>query len=120
MAGFHRFVETLQIEPEIVDRKDARIAGRLKGEIVLDGVTFSYDSDKSIFKDISLRIAPGETVALVGPSGAGKTTICNLIPRFYDIQEGSIRIDGIDIRDFTQRSLRQNIGIVQQLSLIHI
>ena len=114
MAGFHRFVETLQIEPEIVDRKDARIAGRLKGEIVLDGVTFSYDSDKSIFKDISLRIAPGETVALVGPSGAGKTTICNLIPRFYDIQEGSIRIDGIDIRDFTQRSLRQNIGIVQQ------
>ncbi len=114
MAGFHRFVETLQIEPEIVDRKDARIAGRLKGEIVLDGVTFSYDSDKSIFKDISLRIAPGETVALVGPSGAGKTTICNLIPRFYDIQKGSIRIDGTDIRDFTQRSLRQNIGIVQQ------
>ena len=114
MAGFHRFVETLQIEPEIVDKKEARAAGRLKGEIALDGVTFSYDSDRSIFKDISLCIAPGETVALVGPSGAGKTTICNLIPRFYDIQKGSIRIDGTDIRDFTQRSLRQNIGIVQQ------
>ncbi len=114
MAGFHRFMETLQIEPEIVDRKDARQAGRLRGEIVFDRVTFSYNRDKSIFQDISLRIAPGETVALVGPSGAGKTTICNLIPRFYDIQKGSIKIDGIDIRDFTQRSLRQNIGIVQQ------
>lgn len=114
MAGFHRFVETLQIEPDIVDRKQARAAGRLEGEIVFDDVTFSYDRNKSIFKDISLRIAPGETVALVGPSGAGKTTICNLIPRFYDVQEGRIIIDGTDIRDFTQRSLRQNIGIVQQ------
>ncbi|NLA10872.1 MAG: ABC transporter ATP-binding protein [Firmicutes bacterium] len=114
MAGFHRFVETLQIEPDIVDRKQARSAGRLAGEIVFDDVTFSYDRNKSIFKDISLRIAPGETVALVGPSGAGKTTICNLIPRFYDVQEGRILIDGTDIRDFTQRSLRQNIGIVQQ------
>ncbi len=114
MAGFHRFVETLQIEPDIVDRREARVAGRLQGEIVFDRVTFSYDRNKSIFQDISLRIAPGETVALVGPSGAGKTTICNLIPRFYDIQKGTILIDGTDIRDFTQRSLRQNIGIVQQ------
>ncbi|MGB3914668.1 MAG: ABC transporter ATP-binding protein [Dethiobacteria bacterium] len=114
MAGFHRFVETLQIEPEIVDHKEARPAGRLKGEIVFDNVTFSYNRDKNILEDISLRIAPGETVALVGPSGAGKTTLCNLIPRFYDVQKGSIKIDGTDIRDFTQRSLRQNIGIVQQ------
>ncbi|MGB4181932.1 MAG: ABC transporter ATP-binding protein [Dethiobacteria bacterium] len=114
MAGFHRFVETLQIEPEIVDHKEARPAGRLKGEIVFDNVTFSYNRDKNILEDISLRIAPGETVALVGPSGAGKTTLCNLIPRFYDLQKGSIKIDGTDIRDFTQRSLRQNIGIVQQ------
>lgn len=114
MAGFHRFVETLRIEPEIVDKRDARRADRLKGEIVFDGVTFSYDSDKSIFQDVSLCIAPGETVALVGPSGAGKTTLCNLIPRFYDIQQGSIRIDGTDIRNYTQRSLRRNIGIVQQ------
>ncbi|NLA26582.1 MAG: ABC transporter ATP-binding protein [Firmicutes bacterium] len=114
MAGFHRFVETLQIEPDIVDKKDARRADRLRGEISFEGVTFSYDRDKSIFQDVSLSIAPGETVALVGPSGTGKTTICNLIPRFYDIQKGSIKIDGTDIRDFTQRSLRQNIGIVQQ------
>ncbi len=114
MAGFHRFVETLELKPEIVDKKEARPAGRLKGEIVFDQVTFSYDRDKNILKKISLRIAPGETVALVGPSGAGKTTLCNLIPRFYDIQSGSIRIDGVDIRDLQQRSLRQNIGIVQQ------
>ena len=91
MAGFHRFVETLQIEPEIVDHKEARPAGRLKGEIVFDNVTFSYNRDKNILEDISLRIAPGETVALVGPSGAGKTTLCNLIPRFYDLQKGSIK-----------------------------
>jgi ATP-binding cassette subfamily B protein len=114
MAGFHRFVETLDVEPEIIDKKEARQAGRLEGEIVFDGVTFSYNGDKNIIESTSLHIAPGETVALVGPSGAGKTTICNLIPRFYDIQGGNIRIDGTDIRDFTQRSLRQNIGIVQQ------
>lgn len=81
---------------------------------MLDRVTFSYKQDEHILKDISLHIAPGETVALVGPSGAGKTTLCNLIPRFYDIQGGSIKIDGIDIRKFQQRSLRRNIGIVQQ------
>ncbi len=114
MAGFHRFVETLEVEPEIVDKKGARQAGRLDGEIVLDNVTFSYNRDKNIIENASLRIAPGETVALVGPSGAGKTTICNLIPRFYDIQGGNIYLDGTDIRNFTQRSLRQNIGIVQQ------
>lgn len=114
MAGFHRFAETLMIEPEIVDKSNARPAGRLQGKIVFDRVTFSYNQDKDILKDISLHVAPGETVALVGPSGVGKTTLCNLIPRFYDIQTGSISIDGVDIRNFQQRSLRQNIGIVQQ------
>ncbi len=92
MAGFHRFVETLELKPEIVDRKDARLAGRLRGEIVFEGVTFSYNRDKNVLKDISLRIVPGETVALVG----------------------SIKVDGVDIRDFKQRSLRKNIGIMQQ------
>ncbi|NLJ55604.1 MAG: ABC transporter ATP-binding protein [Firmicutes bacterium] len=114
MAGFHRFIETLQVEPEISDRKGARRAGRLQGEVVFDNVTFGYNPEKMIITDVNLRIAPGETVALVGPSGAGKTTICNLIPRFYDLQQGGILIDGTDIRDYTQRSLRQNIGIVQQ------
>ena len=114
MAGFHRFLETLKVEPEIVDKKGARRAGRLHGEIVFEDVTFGYSRDNNIIENTCLRIAPGETVALVGPSGAGKTTICNLIPRFYDIRKGSIRIDGTDIRDFTQKTLRQNIGIVQQ------
>ena len=114
MSGFQRFIETLEIEPEITDKKNARSIDRLEGEITFDGVTFSYNQEKNIFNNISLRIAPGETVALVGPSGAGKTTLCNLIPRFYDIQAGSIKIDGVDIRDYKQRSLRRHIGIVQQ------
>ena len=114
MAGFRRFEETMRIEPEIVDRKGARDAGRLKGEIVFDRVTFRYNQGEAVLKDISLRIAPGETVALVGPSGVGKTTLCSLIPRFYEVDSGRITIDGTDIRDFTQKSLRQNIGIVQQ------
>lgn len=114
MAGFHRFVETMKVEPEIIDRKDAQKAGRLRGDISIDRVSFAYSPGKIILSDVDLKIAPGETVALVGPSGVGKTTICNLIPRFYDIQEGKISIDGVDIRDYTQRSLRRNIGIVQQ------
>lgn len=114
MSGFNRFIETLEIEPEITDKKDARDISRLDGEIVFDNVTFGYNQGKNILKNINLRVAPGETVALVGPSGAGKTTLCNLIPRFYDVQAGSIKIDGIDVRDLKQRALRRNIGIVQQ------
>ena len=111
MAGFRRFVETLEIEPEIVDRKDARPAGRLKGEIVRSGY-LHYKQDEHILKILSPHCSGRPWP--VGPSGAGKTTLCNLIPRFYDIQGGSIKIDGIDIRKFQQRSLRRNIGIVQQ------
>ncbi len=114
MAGFHRFMETLEIEPEIVDKKGALSAGRLTGEVIFDRVTFSYNQSANILKEVSLRIAPGETVALVGPSGAGKTTLCSLIPRFYEVEKGQITIDGADIRDLTQQSLRYNIGIVQQ------
>ncbi len=114
MAGFHRFVETLEIEPDIVDKKGALEAGRLKGEIAFDRVSFSYNRSRNVLKEVSLHIAPGETVALVGPSGVGKTTLCSLIPRFYDVEEGRITIDGIDVRDFTQQSPCRNIGIVQQ------
>lgn len=114
MAGFHRFLETLEIKPDIVDKKGAYEAGRLTGEIIFNRVTFSYNQKATILTDVSLKIYPGEKVALVGPSGAGKTTLCSLIPRFYEVEDGVIMIDGTDIRDFTQRSLRQNIGIVQQ------
>jgi ATP-binding cassette subfamily B protein len=86
----------------------------VRGDISFNKVTFAYDDNKEILKDISFDIEAGETVALVGPSGGGKTTLCHLIPRFYEIEEGSISIDNIDIRKFTRRSLRKNIGIVQQ------
>ncbi|TWT24689.1 ABC transporter ATP-binding protein [Planomicrobium sp. CPCC 101110] len=114
MAGFGRFRELINQEPEIFDREDAIAVDRLKGNIRFDNVHFGYDDHKTVLKGIDLTLKAGETIAFVGPSGAGKTTICSLIPRFYDIQEGSITIDGIDIRDMTTKSLRSHIGIVQQ------
>lgn len=114
MAGFGRFQELLEQAPDIVDRKDAVEVSGLKGDIVFDDVHFGYDDHKQVLNGINLQLRAGETIAFVGPSGAGKTTICSLIPRFYDIQEGSISIDGIDIRDMTKHSLRSHIGIVQQ------
>lgn len=114
MAGFGRFQELLEQEPDILDRKDAIEVRGLKGDIVFDDVHFGYDDHKQVLNGINLQLHAGETIAFVGPSGAGKTTICSLIPRFYDIQEGSISIDGIDIRDMTKHSLRSHIGIVQQ------
>ncbi|CEG24064.1 Putative multidrug export ATP-binding/permease protein [Planococcus massiliensis] len=114
MAGFGRFQELLEQAPDIVDRKDAVDVSGLKGDIVFDDVHFGYDDHKQVLNGINLQLRAGETIAFVGPSGAGKTTICSLIPRFYDIQEGSISIDGIDIRDMTKHSLRSHIGIVQQ------
>ncbi|WP_400241612.1 ABC transporter ATP-binding protein [Niallia sp. JL1B1071] len=113
MAGFKRFLELLDSAPNILDRKDAVEVNSLKGDITLKDVTFSYDSNP-VLKNINLSINAGETIAFVGPSGAGKTTICSLIPRFYDVNNGSIKIDGIDIRDMTMKSLRAQIGIVQQ------
>lgn len=114
MSGFKRFTETLDIMPDITDSKNAVEAGRLKGELAFQNVGFSYNDHKSILENINFNIKAGETVAFVGPSGSGKTTLCSLIPRFYEITQGSITIDGRDIRQFTQKSLRKNIGIVQQ------
>ena len=114
IAGFRRFTDLMDTEPDIVDSPDARHVTDLKGEIVFDHVDFAYSSDRPILRDITLDVRAGETVALVGPSGAGKTTICSLLPRFYEIDSGAITIDGIDIREMTQDSLRNQIGIVQQ------
>ena len=110
---FRRMVEILDTEPDVVDRRDAIDAGTLKGTIEFDRVSFSYGGDE-VLSDLSFTIEAGKTVALVGPSGVGKTTICSLIPRFYDVTGGRILIDGTDIRDFTLRSLRDNIAVVQQ------
>ncbi|WP_226678057.1 ABC transporter ATP-binding protein [Mesobacillus jeotgali] len=114
MAGFKRFTELMDQSPDVVDREDAIEVPGLKGNIEFRDVTFSYDENKPVLEGIDLRINHGETVAFVGPSGAGKTTICSLIPRFYDVNSGAITIDGIDIREMTKKSLRSQIGIVQQ------
>ncbi len=113
MAGFRRFLDLLDSEPEIQDRKDAVEVPALRGDIQFNNVTFGYDN-RTVLDQISLNIKAGETVAFVGPSGAGKTTICSLVPRFYDVNGGAIKIDGMDIRDMTKHSLRSQIGIVQQ------
>jgi len=114
MAGFKRFIEIMDIKPDIVDAEDAIEVEKLKGDIVFDSVTFSYDNKKTVLSNINLYIKAWETIAIVGPSGAGKTTLCNLLPRFYDIDDGKILIDGIDIRKIKIKSLRKNIGMVQQ------
>ena len=114
MAGFKRFIDLIDQEPEVQDVKGAKEVPYLNGDIQFDNVTFKYDEHKPVLQGIDLNIHAGETVAFVGPSGAGKTTICSLIPRFYDVNEGRILIDGIDIRQMTKQSLRSHIGIVQQ------
>ena len=113
ISGFKRFAEIMEKDVE-KDDPGAEDIFEVRGDISFNKVTFAYDDNKEILKDISFDIEAGETVALVGPSGGGKTTLCHLIPRFYEIEEGSISIDNIDIRKFTRRSLRRNIGIVQQ------
>lgn len=114
IAGFRRFTQLLDTAPEITDKPDARVVSALKGDIEFDNVTFGYSGGSPVLKDLNLTIRAGETVAFVGPSGAGKTTLCSLLPRFYDVQQGAIRVDGLDVRDMTQQSLRSQIGIVQQ------
>ncbi len=114
IAGFRRYRELLAIAPDIEDRPDARPAPPLRGAVRFEGVRFGYGPDRPVLRGVDIAIAPGETVALVGPSGAGKTTLCSLLPRFYEVEAGRITIDGIDIRDMTLGSLRGCIGIVQQ------
>jgi ATP-binding cassette subfamily B protein len=114
IAGFRRYIELLDIAPDIADAPDAVDAPALRGEIRYEHVTFGYAPSRPVLRDLDLTIRQGETVAFVGPSGAGKTTICSLLPRFYDVEGGRITIDGIDIRRMTLASLRRQIGIVQQ------
>ncbi|MGU7365504.1 ABC transporter ATP-binding protein [Bacillus cereus] len=114
IAGFKRYVELLETEPDIVDSKDAMEVKHVYGDIQYNNITFGYENKEPILNDISLKIHAGETVAFVGPSGAGKTTLCSLLPRFYEQSSGSIQIDGIDTKDMTLSSLRKQIGIVQQ------
>lgn len=115
MAGFKRFVELMRVEPEVTDAPDAHSLRDVRGDIRVDHVTFRYEPQgEDVLTDVSLHIRPGETIAVVGPSGGGKSTLCQLIPRFYDVTQGAILLDGQDVRTLTQRSLRENIGIVQQ------
>ena len=113
-AGFSRFLEIMRTEPTIKDAPDAKELGSVRGDIEYKNVSFDYGSGVPVLDNINLHIRPGESFAVVGPSGGGKTTLCQLLPRFYDVCSGSITIDGTDIRSVTQASLRRNIGLIQQ------
>lgn len=115
LSGFERFLEILDIEPDIVDAPNAVDAGTLQGNIEFQDVSFRYqNTEEDVLAHINLQVKEGEYIALVGSSGAGKSTLCSLIPRFYDVTGGAVRIDGKDIREMTIKSLRRNIGVVQQ------
>ena len=113
-AGLSRFVSIMRTEPTVQDKPDAKPLTDVKGAIEVKDVSFAYNGDLDVLRNVSLQVRPGETIAIVGPSGGGKTTLCQLIPRFYDVDSGGIYIDGHDIRDVTQKSIHENIGIVQQ------
>ena len=114
IAGFRRYIELMDTEPDIADAPDARDAPALRGDIRYERVSFGYSPGRPVLQGLNLTIRQGETVAFVGPSGAGKTTLCSLLPRFYDVEAGRITVDGLDIRGMTLASLRRQIGIVQQ------
>ena len=113
LAGFTRFLEIMRTEPRLKDRPDALALGTVRGDIDIQNVSFAY-GEPDVLHDVTLHVAAGQTVAVVGPSGGGKSTLCQLIPRFYDVTDGAVFLDGHDVRDLTQASLRRNIGVVQQ------
>ena len=108
-AGLHRFIELMGTDPSIQDAPDAVELRKVKGDVDVEHVSFAYGEKAEVLHDVTLHIPAGETVALVGPSGGGKSTLCQLVPRFYDVTEGSIRVDGLDVRQVTQRSLRRAV-----------
>jgi ATP-binding cassette subfamily B protein len=114
IAGAERIFDILDTKPDITDSSSVKELPEINGEVVFDHVSFAYDTDTNVLKDVSFRIKPGETIALVGPTGAGKTTIVNLISRFYDVQQGNIYIDGHDIKEVSIESLRKQMGIMTQ------
>lgn len=113
-AGFTRFLELMRTEPTIKDRPGAMELGGVEGRVDYEHVSFDYGNGVPVLKNINLHIEPGQCLAVVGPSGGGKTTLCQLLPRFYDVCAGSVKVDGVDVRDVTQSSLRRNIGMIQQ------
>ena len=113
-AGFTRFIELMQTQPSVKDKPDAMELQDVEGRVDYDDVSFDYGNGVEVLRDIDLHIKPGECLAVVGPSGGGKTTLCQLLPRFYDVCSGSVKVDGIDVRDIKQSSLRRNIGMIQQ------
>lgn len=118
LVGYERIQEVLETDKEVKDLPKAKPVPRLKGKIEFDRVSFSYSPESPILKDVSFTIEPGQVVAFAGPTGAGKTTIISLIPRFYDPTSGSVKIDGMDVRNFRQRSLRQQISFVLQETVL--
>ena len=113
-AGFSRFLEIMRTEPEIKDAPDAVDLTEVKGKITYENVSFHYNDGTEVLKDVNVTVEPGKTLALVGSSGGGKTTMCHLLPRFYDVSAGAVKIDGVDVRKISQESLRKHIGIIQQ------
>ena len=113
-AGLGRFIELMREEPALKDAPDAQTLERVEGKIDVDHISFAYQEDLAVLQDVDLHIHPGETLAVVGPSGGGKSTLCQLIPRFYDVTQGAVLLDGRDVRQVTQESLRRNVGVVQQ------
>lgn len=113
-AGFTRFLELMRTEPSVKDRPGAGELSAVEGRVDYENVSFDYGNAVPVLRDIDLHIAPGQCLAVVGPSGGGKTTLCQLLPRFYDVREGSVKVDGVDVRDVKQSSLRRNIGMIQQ------